>query len=322
MGVIEEVADKYLPGWKHKSEEQIGAPCPFHVEKTPGGFFINRNTGLYFCHGCLASGNLIMFLKEMGAPGALIDAAASIMEETAPRKKAHDPHYLNEELLGVFDYCPTDLVKAGFAEPILREHEVGFDKEYMRITFPIRDLHGRLVGISGRSVVGERPKYLAYLGEDLKRFNPAYARHKIWKSDHIWRMHYVYPKIFHGQLDTLYIVEGYKACMWMVQMGRDNTVALQGIYLSNEQLRILQRLDVEIAILLDNTLDARKATLAAGERLRKTHRVFVCEYPDFMEDGAQPDDMDAETLRESTEYPTEFWRWKHGFCSTTARSIA
>jgi len=307
---IEEIADKYLSGWRYAGDEQITAPCPFHAEKTPGGFYINKFTGLFFCHGCLTSGNMIIFLKEMGASRSFIDTAVSVLRSEAPKKAVHVEHILNEALLGVFDFCPEELIKQGFREPILREHDVGFDKEYMRITFPIRDIKGRLVGISGRTVIDEKPRYMVYGGDDLARFNPSYAKHKMWKSDHIWRMDRVYPQAFHGTLGKIFVVEGYKACMWMVQCGRDNTVALQGVYISNEQLKQIQRLDVEVILFLDNTVKAREAVLLAGERIAKTNKVSVVCYPDHMDDGDQPDDMDQSTLTEATDNPMAFWRWK------------
>lgn len=309
---IEELADRYLERWKYAGDEQISAPCPFHAEKTPGAFYINKYTGLYFCHGCLASGNVVTFLKEMKAPRSMIDIAVAAVGSTAHKKPRHTEHILNEALLGVFDFCPTSLVEQGFDPAVLRAHDVGFDKEYMRITFPIRDLRGQLVGISGRTVTNAKPRYMVYQGKDLERFNEAYRNHKMWKSDYLWRMDRVYPQIYHGTQNRLFVVEGYKACLWMVQHGRDNTVALQGVHLSDEQLRQIQRTDAEVILFLDNTASAREATVRAGRRIAETNTVSVVRYPPHMEDGDQPDDMDEDTLREATKGTIPLRRFRHG----------
>src|SRR5580698_4321741 len=38
--------------------------CPFHTEKTPS-FSVNGELGLYYCHGCGASGDAIKFVREI-----------------------------------------------------------------------------------------------------------------------------------------------------------------------------------------------------------------------------------------------------------------
>lgn len=38
--------------------------CPFHAEKTPS-FYVNAELGVYFCHGCQASGDAITFVRQV-----------------------------------------------------------------------------------------------------------------------------------------------------------------------------------------------------------------------------------------------------------------
>ncbi|MHB1139985.1 MAG: DNA primase [Microthrixaceae bacterium] len=37
--------------------------CPFHTEKS-GSFYVNPSKGVYFCHGCKVSGDIITFIRE------------------------------------------------------------------------------------------------------------------------------------------------------------------------------------------------------------------------------------------------------------------
>jgi putative DNA primase/helicase len=61
--------DKYLAIYsQYLSLEQVGsnewkATCPFHDDHEPS-FFINSNTGQYYCFGCEASGDVFKFLQE------------------------------------------------------------------------------------------------------------------------------------------------------------------------------------------------------------------------------------------------------------------
>lgn len=315
-GVVEQLADRYLTSWRFTGDDEITAHCPFHKEKTPGGFYVNARTGMFFCHGCQASGSFITLMKELSVPVRLRSELADGLEEQRPRSARKEvflfseQRVLNEALLGVFDYCPKSLLDAGFDKELLRDHDVGVDKDACRITFPLRDIHGRLVGIAGRSTDGEMPKYKVYKEKDLTRFNPAYRGYTIKKSNYLWRMDRVYPRVFHGATDVIYLVEGYKACLWLVQHGWEDAVALQGVYLSNVQLLQIQRLSAEVVILLDNTENARDAAYRAAERIRRTNRVRVCDYPSGMPDGAQPDDLDEEPLRRTLNEASPYRRRK------------
>ena len=55
----------------------------------------------------------------------------------------------------------------GSDEVLLQKMDIGFDKEYERITFPIRDIYGNLVGINGRTVTGAFPEV-----QDLQERGP------------------------------------------------------------------------------------------------------------------------------------------------------
>jgi DNA primase len=326
---IVRVAERHLRFTKMSGENNIGGPCPFHKdgqEQTPS-FYMNVNSGVYYCHSCGAKGTLVQFLKAMRTSTSEIDRILGDMEpesRQATQKRVYGPdlnkaeHRLNEGLLGVFDYCPVDLVDDGFDETTLRTLEVGFDKHQQRITFPIRDLHGHLVGISGRAVDGAFPRYKVYKSKDVLRYAPddhevkaRYKRYDIKSHHYIWNMHNVYPGLFMGDINTLVIVEGYKACIWMIQHGVDNCVALQGSKMSLQQKRILSRIDATILIFLDHDKAGVLGTNDIVLQLtRLGKRVLICPYPHYVEGKVQPDDLDEEEVMDALEGAETFQEWR------------
>jgi DNA primase len=319
--VVKSTADKYLKWWRMTSDgKNINGACPFHHETTEGAFYMSTENGLFICHGCQARGSFPTFLKEVGAPARV---RATIMNDIGKElvKKAERPNLairdqfkghmaLNEGLLGIFDFCPTSLVEAGFSPTVLKTHEVGFDKKALRITFPIRNHLGVLMGVAGRTVVDEDPRYKIYKEEDLIRFSDKYRGYDFHKKNFLWNFHNVYPQAFHGDLDIIFVVEGYKAALWLIQHGFLSTVAIMGSYLSEMQRALLQRLNAEIYVLLDNTHQARKGAYDAGKRLRGGNKVFICDYPLRCEGGEQPDDLSQEELEDTIFTAMKFNSWR------------
>ena len=325
--MVEGLGEQYLKWWKTTSDgKNIYGACPFHQEESEGAFYISTENGAFICHSCQARGSVYTFLKEIGAPKRL---RKTVMDQIGPELvrnskkrekigkkdplKDHMP--IKESLLGIFDFCPKSLLEAGFSKKTLKEHEVGFDKEASRITFPIRSHEGVLMGVSGRTVVGENPRYKLYKAEDLKRFSDEYRNYDINKKNFLWRSHLVYPEVYRkkGERCQVIVVEGFKAAMWMVQNGYPLTVGLMGTYLSFMQQRLLQRLDAEILIFLDNKETAEEGVYKAGLELRKSNRVRVCVYPEWYDEGDQPDDVTKDDLTTIVNEAVSFTQWRIGY---------
>ena len=327
--VVLQAATKHLRFVKPSGNDNIGGPCPFHKggEEAHPSFFINLNTGLFFCHACGEKGTFPQFLRKLGESAQKIDLALELSKQAEVKKPVKPTdlggqHFLKESLLGIFDYCPIGLVKDGFDEDLLHKLDVGFDKEYERITFPIRNVYGRLVGFNGRSVTGEFPRYKVYKKQDLLRFadtsdSESVAQYKDYdiKNHHfLWNMHNVYPLLFYGKLDTLIIVEGYKACIWLLQQGLDNTVALQGSRMSAVQEATVYKCSKNVFMFLDNNKAGKEGTLDTGKRLVcKGFNVWVCSYPEEMEESAQPDNLTKEELIASLDAALPFNKWRNRY---------
>ena len=323
---IRSIAQKFLRKVQKSGPENVMAICPFHVkadgteEKHPS-FAMSIINGLWFCHSCQASGNLFTFLRdlgltltqiELGYRGTIDLASRNIPPKLDPLNTSlvsHNP--IEEGVLGIFDNCPLDLLRDGFQEETLRHFGVGFDTYHTRITYPIRDIAGKLVGISGRSVVNDSwPKYKIYEKEYEAFGLPPRIN---WdKSAYLWNANEVYPQLFFQQSPSyVVIVEGFKACMWMWQCGIKNVVALVGTYLSPQHKFLLERLGAPVYLFLDNNYPGIKGVKKAGEKLTKSLQVFVIEYPDRLidEDDAQPDSLTPEEVLTQWNKPVSYYTW-------------
>lgn len=326
MGRIEDILRGYLRFVRPAGADNVAGPCPFHKsgqEKRPS-FYMSTTKGVFFCHACGAKGTLPQFLRAMGASRTEVDLTMAGIEfepkeVTARKRQKSIEARLNEAILGLFDFCPTDLVKAGFSKKLLKEHEVGFDKSNMRIIFPLRDTRGTLVALIGRTVVDGYPRYKCYDSNDLMAFankdpdlEALYKGYKVNHRAFLWNMHRVYPEAFFGKLKEVNVVEGYKACLWMIQQGWPNTVAIQGSQSTFEQERVLASLGATINLFLDANFAGRIGTLKSGGRLVDEWGVSVrvCEYPDTENDNAQPDNLDREEIKGVLDAGTNFRVWR------------
>lgn len=327
MSEIVELVKDYFRFVRSAGDGNITAPCPFHKggqEKKPS-FYMNTTNGVYFCHACGAKGTLPQFLKAMGAGRGEIEEAVKGVtyesREAIERKKAQlIEARLNEPILGIFEYCPTDLVKAGFRRALLKDYEIGFDKKNLRIIFPLRDMYGTLVAVIGRTVVpGGYPRYKCYDSKDLLQFTTGdpeletlYRNYKINHRAFLWNMHRVFPEACYGDLKEVIVVEGYKACLWLIQAGYTNTVAIQGSQSTQFQEGLLSNLGVTVYLFLDNNMAGQLGTFKSGGRLVDHWgvRVKVCQYPPEMEEGAQPDNLDKEALHRVMDTAISFRPWR------------
>lgn len=304
-GDIRAIADRYLHGVKECGPDNIMALCPFHDNHNSPAFTLSLAKGVWFCFSCHAKGTLAQFLRAMGEGnlteryGPLLEAIAHVERAPTARDPAATPSKflfrndpLPDALLGLFDALPVELEEDGFREETLRYFEIGVDATHNRYTFPLRDVDGRLVGISGRSPRGgPAPKYRVYDWEFRDFALP--ERHGLNKRELIWNYHRVCSRVFSGEATSVIVVEGFKAAMWLHQCGYPDVIALLGSFLSAEQAWLLEHLGVPLYVFLDDDKAGRDGTKRLGNLLIKSLPIYVAEYPpaeylDDVDDEHQP----------------------------------
>lgn len=335
--LIEKVAREHLRLVRVKSD-YVSAACPFHKggqERSPS-FWIKRDTGSWGCFSCSEQGRFEELMKRLGIRNTKIQGLLQqarddnkrsferekIKRTTKAKAKLAGTHTLPKTLLGVYDYLPVALIEDGFTEETLDMHKVGFDKINQRITYPIWDYLGRLIGISGRSIDGSEPKYKVYQGwhddwkgnrvpGELGKWFESYSSTNI--RDHLWRIQFVYKELYSGASTQLIVVEGYKAAMWVAQCGWTNVVALMGSRMSQAQERMIRKLGTETWILLDNNEAGQDGAEAMADRLGDaSFPVYRCQYPRHCDETTQPDNLTEEELSSTLESAVRVVRKRHG----------
>ena len=309
---------KYVAGLKKGAGNNWMGFCPIHGEqagKSKPSFSLNAATGMWYCFAGCGGGGLPTFFKLLDVPRPRVDILMDRLRPhlTTVEKKAdltqakglfQSTYPLPEKILGIYEECPLSLIEAGFTEETLWTHDIGFDEEHQRITFPIRDLNGTLSGISGRDVTGRAlEKYKVYQREFHEL---GFKNYKFEKGNYLWRWERVYQNVY-GNPDRppVYVTEGFKACLWMVQHGFPNTVALMGSSMTDVQQMFLERLGGPIVLCLDNNPAGIKGTARIGYRFSGA-RVLVMRYPPEVQ---QPDGLSTEALQDAVQRALSLISW-------------
>jgi DNA primase len=292
-----DIFEKHVPGLKTGSGDDYMGFCPIHGE-TPGkskpSLSVNIKTGLWFCFAGCGGGNIKTFLRKVGESETTIARVAKKVPTKKKKPKAVMDE-IPERLLGLFDWCPLQLVQDGFKEEVLRANDVGYDKKLSRITYPIRDRMGKLVGIVGKQPSSEFGKYKVYTTE-LQEYGiniPSFS-----KGDHLWRIDKVAEEL-KSQRKPVFVVEGFKAALWFCQSGLTNVVALMGSYMTDAQAALVQSLSPQIILCLDNDDAGKNGTIKIAQKLQSS-RVYVVALPEGIH---QPDDLHESELRELCRTP-------------------
>jgi DNA primase len=180
-----------------------------------------------------------------------------------------------------------DLVEVGLAQPRQSGRGGVYDRFRERVIFPIRDMNGGAVGLGGRILAGDGPKYLNSPATPL--FD---------KSRTLYLIDRAKGPIRKG--DQAVIVEGYTDALMAHQAGFENVVASLGTALTPGQVALLTRYGKKIALAYDvdpagekagtvgvGALEALIGQLAVADTGVELDEVRVVRLPD----GKDPDEV-------------------------------
>ncbi|HEY6014102.1 MAG TPA: DNA primase [Candidatus Limnocylindrales bacterium] len=136
------------------------------------------------------------------------------------------------------DVRPDELLEVGLASPRQSGRGGVYDKFRSRVIFPIRDQNGHAVGLGGRLLEGDGPKYLNSPATPL--FDKSRTLYLIDKAKGPIR-----------KAGQAVIVEGYTDALMAHQAGFDNVVASLGTALTPGQVALLTRYTNRIALAYD-----------------------------------------------------------------------
>lgn len=127
-----------------------------------------------------------------------------------------------------------------------------YDRFRGRITFPLCDSRGRVLGFGARAMEGQTPKYLNTSDNELYH-----------KGSHVFGMDHARSAATKAQ--QIIVVEGYTDVLALHQAGIGETVAIMGTALTTGQLTELSRAASTVYLALDADSAGQNAMLRAAQ---------------------------------------------------------
>jgi DNA primase len=125
-----------------------------------------------------------------------------------------------------------------------------YDRFWGRVTFPIRDGSGRIVGFGGRTLGTDHPKYLN--SPESALFHKGQVLYGLFEARTAIR-----------DAERIVIVEGYLDALALVEAGIGYAVASLGTALTTNQLRLARRFAPEIVAFFDGDRAGKDAAVRA-----------------------------------------------------------
>ncbi len=196
-------------------------------------------------------------------------------------------------------YSNREIYDAGLAQ---RSKQSGalYDRFRSRISFPLCDLRGRVLGFGARALTEESrgPKYLNTADNEI------YHKGRHLYGAHLARAHA-------ARAGTVIVCEGYTDTIALHQAGMRNAVGLMGTALTGEQLAELARMARTVLLALDADSAGQEAMLRAADlAARRKLELRVVPLPA----GADPADLiqreGAEAMQQLVSQAVSFIRFR------------
>ena len=176
--------------------------------------------------------------------------------------------------LGRSDEASKRLASIG---AVIEKEQGGFyDRFRERITFPIRDQRGRAIGLGGRVLTDEKPKYLN--SPETPIFHKGRELYGLYQARKVLK-----------DVDCLFVVEGYMDVIALAQFGIRNAVASLGTAATPEHIEKMFRVTGKIVFCFDGDEAGKKAAWRAMENALSLLRDGKQVYFIFLPEGEDPD---------------------------------
>lgn len=237
--------------------------CPLHVDNTPS-FSITPSKNSYYCFSCGRSGGIIGYLMEYehlkfddavskAAKLSNIDLSTMCKSDTVSflRKAKKILHQESKE--AIHEYLPereikkyshkkvTEWLNEGIRQDVLDLFDVRINERDNRIVYPVRDINGHLINVKGRTMYENYkelkiPKYINY--------------YPIGTMDYLQGLDITLPYV--KEQGEIIIFESIKSVMKAFGWGYKNSVSAEKHTLTDEQIKLLVKLRVNVVIAFDS----------------------------------------------------------------------
>lgn len=201
-----------------------------------------------------------------------------------------------------------NLLKSKGYEPALLESlgliSIINDKVYDffsgRITFPIEDINGHIVGFSSRIYRNEKEVSKYINTKETLIYTKGNNMFNFYKAKNAARKE-----------KSLIIVEGQMDAIRVYSSGIQNVVALMGTALTQNQIELIKRLNVKVILCLDGDKAGEGATLTNGNLLEKENiTVQVVRLSDYKDPDEYIINKGVDAFKENFLNPIDFIDFK------------
>ena len=271
------------------SGDEFLCHCPWHADTSQGHLYVNGNRGLYLCFSCGAKGSIDNM--DIGRIVVGSDDVREKINSLRNRRKMSDVKTYPESWLAQFDVPhPYWVEERELPEDVVSQFRLGYDPFTNRCTMPLRDMHGRILGVTYRRLDDGKPKYL-----HPKKFPIGRHLYGAWLLTDQTTV-----AITEGQVDAI-------RC-WA---SRVPAVATMGARITKDQIKVLQRSNVRnVVLMLDNDAAGIKGTVQMNEALQGSGiRVKVGWYRDYWSNVKDPDGLNPQRLRKMYHSGLSVYDW-------------
>jgi DNA primase len=184
--------------------------------------------------------------------------------------------------LNSWDDFTTKAIKNGYKKELLEKSSLVRTKDQQtydafrnRVTFPIHNLSGRVLGFGARILTQDKkkPKYINTAESEIYH-----------KGQVLYGLFFAKSAIV--KQDNCYLTEGYTDVISMHQAGIENVIASSGTSLTTDQIKLIRRYTTNITLLFDGDAAGIKAAFRGIDMiLEEGMNVKIVLYPE----GEDPD---------------------------------
>lgn len=262
--------------------------CPLHVDNTPS-FSITPSKNSYYCFSCGRSGGIIGYLMDyehlrfddaVGKAAKLgnMDLSKMCRSQTMTflkktknlmREKEQVVHeILNANELNKYSHEDvTEWIDEGILQEVMDLFEVRINDRDNRIVYPVYDINGNLINIKGRT------RYKNYKELRIPKYINYYP---IGTMDYFQGLNVTLP--FIKDQNEMIIFESVKSVMKAYGWGYKNCASAEKHTITDEQLKLLVRLRVNIVFAFDSDISYSdkdiKKTIDVLKRITNVYVIY------------------------------------------------
>ena len=262
--------------------------CPLHVDNTPS-FSITPSKNSYYCFSCGRSGGIIGYLMDYehlrfddavdkAAKLGNMDLSKMCRSQTMTflkktknlmREKEQVVHeVLNANELNKYSHEDVaEWIDEGILQEVMDLFEVRINDRDNRIVYPVYDINGNLINIKGRT------RYKNYKELRIPKYINYYP---IGTMDYFQGLNITLP--FIKDQNEMIIFESVKSVMKAYGWGYKNCASAEKHTITDEQLKLLVRLRVNIVFAFDSDISYSdkdiKKTIDVLKRITNVYVIY------------------------------------------------